>query len=87
MLGTAGDSDLSPDGQGIAINMPGVAFFGREPFSFVHRTEDRYQWVDNFSWIHKSHNIKVGVDINHLPLSADFTVNFGGLYNFGSLSA
>ena len=34
----------------IAINMPGVAFFGREPFSFVHRTEDRYQFVDNFSW-------------------------------------
>lgn len=84
---TTGDSDLVPDGQGIAINMPGTAFFGREPFSFVHRTEDRYQFVDNFSWTHKSHNIKFGIDVNHLPLSADFTVNFGGLYNFGSISA
>jgi len=84
---TTGDTDLVPDGQEIAINMPGVAFFGREPFSFVHRTEDRYQFVDNFSWTHGSHNVKFGVDVNHLPLSADFTVNFGGLYNFGSVAA
>jgi hypothetical protein len=83
---TAGDADLVPDGQGIAINIPGFAFFGREPFSFVHRTENRYQFVDNFSWTHHDHNLKFGVDVNHLPLTADFTVNFGGLYNFGNVS-
>src|SRR5262249_760564 len=27
-----------------------------------------------------------GGDVNHIPLSADFTVNFGGVYNFGELS-
>jgi len=84
---TAGDTDTVPDGQEIAINIPGFGFFGREPFSFVHRTEDRYQFVDNFSWTHHNHNLKFGVDANHLPLSADFTVNFGGLYNFGNVSA
>ena len=36
---------------------------------------------------HNNHNVKFGVDINHLPLSADFTVNFGGLYNFGNIAA
>ena len=87
MPDTAGDTDTVPDGSEIAINMPGVAFFGREPFSFVDRVEKRYQFVDNFSWVKGDHNFKFGTDINYLPLTADFTVNFGGLFNFGQLSA
>ena len=31
-----------------------------------------------------THNIKFGVDYNLIPLTADFTVNFGGIYDFGS---
>ena len=30
--------------------------------------------------------VKFGADVNHLPLTADFTVNFGGVYNFGEIS-
>jgi hypothetical protein len=70
-------------GSDVAVNIPGFAFFGREPFSYVNRTEQRYQATDNLSWTKGSHNIKLGVDGNYLPLSADFTVNFGGIYNFG----
>jgi hypothetical protein len=70
-------------GSDVAVNIPGFAFFGREPFSFVNRTEQRYQATDTFSWSKGTHNIKFGVDGNYLPVSADFTVNFGGLYNFG----
>ncbi|MBZ5705947.1 MAG: TonB-dependent receptor [Acidobacteriia bacterium] len=73
-------------GSNVAVNIPGFAFFGREPFSFVNRTEQRYQATDNFSWSKGTHNIKFGVDGNYLPLSADFTVNFGGIYNFGQQS-
>jgi hypothetical protein len=73
-------------GSDVAVNIPGFAFFGREPFSFVNRTEQRYQLTDNFSWSKGTHNIKIGVDGNYLPLSADFTVNFGGLFNFGQQS-
>jgi len=47
---TTGDTDLVPDGQEIANQHAGYRLFRREPFSFVHRTEDRYQFVDNFSW-------------------------------------
>ncbi|HKN36741.1 MAG TPA: TonB-dependent receptor [Terriglobales bacterium] len=72
-----------PRGGNVAVNIPGFAFFGREPFSYVKRTEQRYQVTDNFSWSKGTHNIKFGVDGNYLPLNADFTVNFGGLYNFG----
>ncbi|MFI5105328.1 MAG: carboxypeptidase regulatory-like domain-containing protein, partial [Terriglobales bacterium] len=32
-----------PGGGDVAINIPGVAFFGREPFSFVDRVEQRHQ--------------------------------------------
>ena len=81
------DFSRGPGGGNVAVNIPGFAFFGREPFSFVDRVEQRYQFGDNFSWSVGNHNLKFGADINHLPLTADFTVNFGGLYNFGELSA
>src|SRR6266850_941463 len=87
MADTAGDTDTVPDGSEIAINIPGLAFFGREPFSFVDRVEQRYQFADNFSWMRGNHNFKFGTDINYIPLTADFTVNFGGLFNFGRLNA
>lgn len=77
----------APGGGDVAINIPGYAFFGREPFSYVNRTEKRYQETDNLSWTKGTHNFKFGVDANTLPLSADFTVNFGALYNFGALAA
>jgi hypothetical protein len=76
----------APGGSNVAVNIPGFAFFGREPFSFVNRTEQRYQFTNNFSWSKGTHNIKFGVDGNYLPLRADFTVNFGGVYNFGQQS-
>ena len=81
------DFSRAPGGSDVAVNIPGVAFFGREPFSFVDRVEQRHQWTDNFSWVKGTHNVKFGADFNHLPLDADFTVNFGGLYNFGELSS
>ncbi|HWR34748.1 MAG TPA: TonB-dependent receptor [Clostridia bacterium] len=75
-----------PNGSNVAVNIPGVAFFGREPFSYVKRTEQRYQTTDNMSWTIGKHSIKFGADVNYLPLEADFTVNFGGIYNFGDIS-
>ena len=84
---TAGDSNTLPDGGQVAINIPGDAFFGREPFSFVDRVEQRHQFTDNFSWQAGKHNIKLGGDFNYIPLEADFTVNFGALHNFGVLPA
>src|SRR5436853_885640 len=53
-----------PRGGNVAVNIPGFAFFGREPFSYVKRTEQRYQVTDNFSWSKGTHNIKFGVDWN-----------------------
>ena len=73
-------------GSDVAVNIPGYAFIGREPFSYVNRVEQRYQFLDSFSITKGTHNIKFGVDYNLIPLTADFTVNFGGLYDFGQVA-
>jgi hypothetical protein len=77
----------APGGSAVGVQIPGYALLGREPFSFVRRTEQRYQFTDNFSLSKGTHTFKWGVDFNYLPLVADFTVNFGGVYNFGVLPA
>ena len=76
-----------PGGSDPAINIPGFAYFGREPYSYIQRVEQRYQFTDNFSWTIGRHSTKLGVDVNYLPLSATFTVNYGGVYDFGGVSA
>ncbi|SPF47011.1 conserved exported hypothetical protein [Candidatus Sulfotelmatobacter kueseliae] len=76
-----------PGGSDPAVNLTGYAYFGREPFSYIQRTEKRYQFTDNFSWSIGRHNTKFGVDFNYLPLTAVFTVNYGGVYDFGNLSS
>ncbi len=77
----------APGGSAVADQIFGYAFIGREPFSYVRRTEKRAQFTDNFSLIHGKHTFKWGGDFNYLPLAADFTVNFGGVYNFAELSS
>ena len=76
-----------PAGADPAVNIPGFGYFGREPYSYVQRVEQRYQFTDNFSWTIGAHNTKFGVDVNYLPLTATFTVNYGGVYNIGSFAA
>ena len=76
----------SPGGSDPAVNIPGYAFFGREPYSYIRRTEQRYQFTDNFNWNIGSHNTKFGVDFNLIPVNATFTVNYGGVYDFGTES-
>ena len=75
-----------PGGSDPAINIPGFAYFGREPYSYIQRTEKRYQFTDNFSWSIGRHTTKFGGDFNYIPLQATFTVNYGGVYDFGTFS-
>lgn len=77
----------TPGGSDPAVNIPGFAYFGREPYSYVQRVEQRYQFSDNFSWTLGPHNTKLGFDVNYIPTKAIFTVNYGGVYDFGAFSA
>ena len=76
-----------PSGSEPAVNIPGYAYIGREPYSYIQRVEQRYQFTDNFSWTIGRHQTKFGVDFNYLPITAIFTVNYGGVYDFGGVSA
>jgi hypothetical protein len=76
-----------PGGSDPAVNIPGFAYFGREPYSYIQRTENRYQFTDNFSWTRGRHDTKFGADFNYIPLKATFTVNYGGVYDFGAVAA
>ena len=75
-----------PSGNDPAMDIVGYAYFGREPYSFAQRVEKRYQFTDNFSWSIGRHNTKFGADFNYIPIQANFTVNYGGLFDFGSQS-
>src|SRR6202162_1341931 len=75
-----------PGGADPAVNIPGFAYFGREPYSYIQRTEKRYEFTDNFSWTLGRHDTKLGGDFNYIPTKAIFTVNYGGVYDFGTQS-
>ncbi len=79
-----------PGGSDPAVNIAGAAYIGREPFSTEDRLEKRYQLTDNLTWIKGKHSLKFGVDFNFIqlqsPSSQIFTLNYGGVYDFGSVS-
>ncbi len=77
----------SQNGDAVAVNVSGTAFFGRELFSPVIRTENRYQFTDYVNVIAGNHTFKFGGDANFISVSAIFELNFAGLFNFGGLGA
>ena len=40
----------APGGSGVAVNIPGFAYFGKTPFSVVDRIENQNQLQDNFTY-------------------------------------
>jgi Carboxypeptidase regulatory-like domain/TonB dependent receptor len=85
-----GYSDLD-GGSDIGVNIPGYAYFGREPYSTVDRIERRYEFTDAGTITHGRHTFKVGGDVNLVQLRSSkpqiFELDFGGDVNFGGLSA
>ena len=80
-----------PGGSDIGVNIPGYAYFGREPYSTVDRIERRYEFTDNISWTLGRHTFKFGGDFNLIQLRSAkqqiFQLDFGGDVNFGGLPA
>jgi hypothetical protein len=74
-------------GDAVASNISGTAFFGRELFSPVRRTETRYEVTDNLSWNKGHHTFKFGGDFNWIDVAATFELNFAGVFDFGGLNA
>jgi hypothetical protein len=80
-----------PGGSDIGVNIPGFAYFGREPYSTVDRIERRTEFTDHVTLIHGRHTFKMGGDVNVVQLRSGkaqiFQLDFGGDVNFGGLAA
>lgn len=81
----------SDGGSDIGVNIPGYAYFGREPYSTVDRIERRFQFTDDATITKGHHTFKFGTDFNLLQLRSAkqqiFELDFGGVVDFGGLSA
>src|SRR5246127_2882308 len=79
-----------PGGSNIGVNIPGFAYFGREPYSTVDRIERRTEFTDHISLIRGKHTFKFGGDYNLIQLRSSkaqiFELDFGGDVNFGGLT-
>jgi Carboxypeptidase regulatory-like domain/TonB dependent receptor len=76
-------------GSNIGVNIPGYAYFGREPYSTVDRIERRFEFTDNVTLTRGRHTFKLGADANVIQLRSAkqqiFELDFGGVVNFGGL--
>jgi hypothetical protein len=79
-----------PGGSNIGVNIPGFAYFGREPYSTVDRIERRFEFTDHVSLIRGNHTFKMGGDYNLIQLrsgkSQIFELDYGGVVNFGGFA-
>ena len=77
-------------GSDIGVNIPGYAYFGREPYSTVDRIERRFQFTDNVTVVRGTHTFKMGGDFNLVQLRSGkqqiFELDYGGDVNFGGLA-
>jgi len=80
-----------PGGDQIGVNVLGVAYFGREPYSTVDRIERRNEFTDTVAKIWGKHAFKFGADVNLIQLRSAkaqiFELDFGGDVNFGGIPA
>ena len=78
----------SPGGSGVAVNIPGFAYFGKTPFSVVDRVEDQSQLQDNVTYTHGGHTWKTGIDLRYIPINLKKGELYsGGDYTFAALNA
>jgi outer membrane receptor protein involved in Fe transport len=78
----------APGGSGVAVNIPGFAYFGKTPFSVVDRIENQTQLQDNFTYTRGSHTFKMGVDLRYIPINfKQGQLYGGGDYTFAALNA
>jgi hypothetical protein len=71
------------------LEVPGVNITGSSGFSGALYPsgwwQTNYHYKDIFTWVHGSHNIKIGGEIRHARGSAQNTSNYIPTYNFASL--
>jgi len=78
------DAAQAPGSQGVGVDIPGYAYFGRDTLAYLHRLEKRYQFADTATWTKGNHTFKFGGDFSYIPLNIQSTSQFGGQFIFAS---
>jgi hypothetical protein len=74
---------LPADPLGPEITINGVAALGRDFYLPSTRTEKRWQWLDNMTFVTGKHDIKFGGDFHYIPFDTTTEVFLGGRFIFG----
>jgi len=74
----------TPNASGPNFYVGDAASFGMPTFlpRAKYPDEKRDQWVDNLSWVHGRHQVKVGLDINYVQENLTNLYEGGGDYNY-----
>ena len=81
------DRPREPNTQAPTLTVTGFGSTGRVSFLPSLETDDRYQIVDNFTWLVGSHSVRTGVDLNFTHTMQPFFLSrSAGEYRYNSLS-
>ena len=81
------EQELTPNGAGPMVEIPGVVTFGQGYRLDALRTEDHLQAVENVTWIHGKHRLSAGMSIHSVSLDSRIANRFGGMFVFPTLEA
>lgn len=79
--------DMTPNGLGAPVNIPGVAFLGRENILPHYRTEKHFHLDDSLTVSLGAHTIKAGGDVMFCPATVEYHRLANGLFTFNTQAA
>jgi outer membrane receptor protein involved in Fe transport len=67
------------------ISIAGFTVFGATKSDPRGRTDENWQFIDNFSWKYNKHSIKIGYEFRRTTVSQFFDESFRGVLSFSSV--
>jgi len=81
------EQEMTPNGAGPMLEIPGVVTFGQGYRMNSARTEDHLQAVENVNWVLGRHRLSVGASVHSVSLDSRIANRFAGIFIFPTLQA
>ena len=78
--------ELTPNGAGPLLEIPGVLSAGTFPRFDSRRTERHFQFIDSFSAAIGAHRLSLGADAHRVTLDADMRHRYAGIFVFPTVA-
>ncbi|MFN9084442.1 MAG: carboxypeptidase-like regulatory domain-containing protein, partial [Acidobacteriota bacterium] len=79
-------AELTPNGAGPAVEVPGVVTYGAFPRLDADRTERHYQLIENLNAALGTHRLSAGLDAHWVTLDASLRHRYAGIFVFPTLT-